>query len=673
MDQNWMKRQRELTDRLNRYRNEYYNLNSPSVSDAVYDRLFEELQALEKQTGIQMANSPTSTVGYPAVSRLEKTNHTIPLLSLDKVKNTEELCRFMGEHQVMFMLKLDGLTIKLTYEGGRLVEAATRGDGDVGEIVTHNTRAISGIPAHIQYEDRLVVTGEAFIRPSDFEQLKTTLVDSDGKPYKNSRNLAAGSVRLFDAGTCLGRRLMFMPFNVLEGMEELPRKSERLKALRPLGFLPCKYMVTKRPLTQKETEDGIRQLKEYAADADIPIDGIVITYNDIALSKSCGRTGHHYKDGLAFKFEDDLFQTKLQTIEWTPGRTGEIAPVAIFEPVEIDGCEVSRASLHNLSFIEDLELAPGCRILVSKRNMIIPHVEENLDRGNFSMDAVIPHQCPCCGEPTRIHETSGRGENGEERVIKTLFCDNAACETRRLKQFVHFVSKKAMNIEGLSEGTLEKLIGRGWIHSYLDIYRLDQHRNEIIRMDGFGEKSWQRLWDAIQQSRSTTFERYVIAMDIPMVGNTASKVLCREFHGSLDEFRDAVYGGYDFRQLPDFGETLHNNIQEWFNKEENFCIWEELQMMMNIQKPVEADNQTINRDNSFSGKTIVVTGKVEPYTRDEMNSLIASLGAVAGSSVTRKTDYLVCGEKAGSKLSKARELDIPVLTPEEFFRMANVA
>ena len=673
MDQNLMKRQRELTDRLNRYRNEYYNLNSPSVSDAVYDRLFEELQSLEKQTGIQMANSPTSTVGYPAVSKLEKTSHPIPLLSLDKVKNTEELCRFMGEHQVMFMLKLDGLTIKLTYEGGKLVEAATRGDGDVGEIVTHNTRAISGIPAHIQYEDRLVVTGEAFIRPSDFEQMKTTLVDGDGKPYKNGRNLAAGSVRLFDAGACLGRRLVFMPFNVLEGMEEVPRKSERLKALRPLGFLPCKYMVTKRPLTQEETEDGIRQLKQYAADADIPIDGIVITYNDIALSKSCGRTGHHYKDGLAFKFEDDLFQTKLQAIEWTPGCTGEIAPVAIFEPVEIDGCEVSRASLHNLSFIEDLELAPGCRILVSKRNMIIPHVEENLDRDNFSMDAVIPHQCPCCGEPTRIHETSGRGENGEERVIKTLFCDNAACETRRLKQFVHFVSKKAMNIEGLSEGTLEKLIGRGWIHSYLDIYRLDQHRNEIIQMDGFGEKSWQRLWDAIQQSRSTTFERYVIAMDIPMVGNTASKVLCREFHGSLDEFRDAVYGGYDFRQLPDFGETLHNNIQEWFNKEENFCIWEELQMMMNIQKPVEADNQTINRDNSFSGKTIVVTGKVEPYTRDEMNRLITSLGAVAGSSVTRKTDYLVCGEKAGSKLSKARELGITVLTPEEFFRMANVA
>ena len=673
MDQNWMKRQRELTDRLNRYRNEYYNLNSPSVSDAVYDRLFEELQALEKQTGIQMANSPTSTVGYPAVSKLEKTNHSIPLLSLDKVKNTEELCRFMGEHQVMFMLKLDGLTVKLTYENGELLEAATRGDGDEGEIITHNTRAISGIPSHITYKERLVVTGEGFIRPSDFEELKTSLQDSSGKPYKNGRNLAAGSIRLMDAKTCQERRLVFMPFGVLEGFPHLTRKSDKLRELRALGFQPCKYLVTKQKLTLENVEAGIYQLRQYATDKDIPIDGIVVSFNDIAYAQSCGRTGHHYKDGLAYKFEDDLHESLLQYIEWTPGRTGEIAPVAVFTPVEIDGCEVSRASLHNLSFIEDLELAPGCRILVSKRNMIIPHVEENLDRGNFSLDAVIPHQCPCCGEPTRIHETKGRGEDGEERIIRTLFCDNAACETRRLKQFVHFVSKKAMNIEGLSEGTLEKLIGRGWIHSYLDIYRLDQHRDEIIRMDGFGEKSWQRLWDAIQQSRSTTFERYVIAMDIPMVGNTASKVLCREFHGSLDEFRDAVYGGYDFRQLPDFGETLHNNIQEWFNEEENFCIWEELQMMMNIQKPVETDNQTVNQNNRFSGKTIVVTGKVEPYTRDEMNSLIASLGAVAGSSVTRKTDYLVCGEKAGSKLSKARELDIPVLTPEEFFRMANVA
>ena len=673
MNQELIRKQQDLTAQLNRYRHEYYNLNAPSISDAVYDRLFEELQDLERQTGIQMANSPTSTVGYPAISKLEKTNHPIPLLSLDKEKNIVEVCRFMGEHQVMFMLKLDGLTIKLTYEGGELLEAATRGDGEVGEIVTHNTRAIGGIPAHIRYEDRLVITGEAFIRPSDFEQLKASLVDNNGETYKNGRNLAAGSVRLLDAKTCMERRLMFMPFTVLEGFENLPRKSERLKELSALGFTPCKYLVTKRTLTQAEAEDGIKQLQQYARDKNIPIDGIVVTYNDVAFAKSCGRTGHHYKDGLAFKFEDDLFETKLQMIEWTPGRTGEIAPVAVFAPVEIDGCEVSRASLHNLSFIEDLELMPGNRILVSKRNLIIPHVEDNLDCGGFVLESAYPHRCPCCGEPTRIHETRGRNENGEERTIKTLFCDNAGCETRKLKQFVHFVGKKAMNIEGLSEATLEKLIGRGWIHSYLDIYRLDQHKDELVRMDGFGERSWQRLWSAIQQSRNTTFERYVIAMDIPMIGNTASGVLCQVFHGNLDEFRDAVYAGYDFRQLPDFGDTLHNNIHEWFSKEENFCIWEELQMMMKIQKPVQPVAENNTQDNPFAGKTIVVTGKVEPYTRDEMNSLIASLGAIAGSSVTRKTHYLVCGEKAGSKLSKARELGIPVLEPQEFFRMVGVA
>ena len=439
MNQELIRKQQDLTARLNRYRHEYYNLNAPNISDAVYDRLFEELQDLERQTGIQMANSPTSAVGYPAISKLEKTNHPIPLLSLDKEKNTVEVCRFMGEHQVMFMLKLDGLTIKLTYEGGELLEAATRGDGEVGEIVTHNTRAIGGIPAHIRYEDRLVITGEAFIRPSDFEQLKASLVDNNGETYKNGRNLAAGSVRLLDAKTCMERRLMFMPFTVLEGFENLPRKSERLKELSALGFTPCKYLVTKRTLTQAEAEDGIKQLQQYARDKDIPIDGIVVTYNDEAFAKSCGRTGHHYKDGLAFKFEDDLFETKLQMIEWTPGRTGEIAPVAVFAPVEIDGCEVSRASLHNLSFIEDLELMPGNRILVSKRNLIIPHVEDNLDRGGFVLESAYPHRCPCCGEPTRIHETRGRNENGEERTIKTLFCDNAGCETRKLKQLVHFV------------------------------------------------------------------------------------------------------------------------------------------------------------------------------------------------------------------------------------------
>ena len=315
---------------------------------------------------------------------------------------------------------------------------------------------------------------------------------------------------------------------------------------------------------------------------------------------------------------------------------------------------------------------PGNRLLVSKRNMIIPHIEENLDRGSFALEKIMPHDCPCCGHPTRIHESKGRAEDGEERIVKTLHCDNSACETRRLRQFVHFVSQKAMDIEGLSEATLEKLIGQGWIHTYMDIYRLDEHKSEIVQMEGFGEKSWERLWNAIQKSRNTTFERYLISMDIPMIGNTNSKALCGVFSGSLEDFENAVYQGYDFTQLPDFGETLHNNIHEWFRDEENIFIWDELKRMMNIEKKI-VNEAPVRQDNPFVGRTIVVTGKVEPYTREGMNELIASLGAYAASSVSRKTDYLVCGEKAGSKLAKARELGLTILKPAEFFRMAGVA
>lgn len=662
MEQSKIAQQQELNTLLNQYRHEYYNLNAPTVSDEVYDRLFDKLRELEQATGVQMANSPTQTVGWPAVSKLEKTIHIVPLLSLDKTKSSAELVSFMGSQLIMLMLKLDGLTVKLTYEGGVLVEAATRGDGNEGEIITHNVRGITGIPTQIPYKSRLVVTGEAFIRPSDFEALKAALLDSTGKPYKNGRNLAADSVRLLDAADCRARRVTFMPFNVLEGFPGKERKSDKLYYLPSLGFDLCKFMVANRPLKQEEIDDGIQRLKKFAEDNDIPIDGIVMTYNDIAYSKTCGRTGHHYKDGLAFKFEDDLFETRLQQIEWTPSRTGEIAPVAVFDPVEIDGCTVSRASLHNLSFIEGLELMPGNRVLVSKRNMIIPHVEENLDRGGFCMEQAIPNQCPCCGQPTRIHENND---------TKTLFCDNPACETRRLRKFVHFVSQKAIDIEGLSEATLERLIGRGWIHSPMDIYQLNEHQADIVQMEGFGEKSWQRLWEAIQRSRETTFERYLIAMDIPMIGNTASRTLAQQFHSSLEEFEEAVYSQYDFKQLPDFGETLHQNIYQWFQEEQNWDIWLVLRELVHIAPPAVPETAAMT-DNPFAGKTVVVTGKVEPYTRGEINAKIETLGAHAGSSVSSKTHYLVCGENAGSKLEKARSLGVTVLTPAQFFEMAGV-
>lgn len=664
-----LKRQRELTVRLNEYRYEYYNKNAPSVSDSVYDRLFDELVNLEKQTGVAMTNSPTQTVGYPVVSGLPQARHDIPLLSLDKTKLVQDLLAFQSGRTVNLSLKLDGLTTEIIYENGILKRLSTRGDGDIGDDITHNASAIEGIPLQIPYKERLVVVGESFIRNSDFEWLRETLVDSTGKPYKNSRNLAAGSVRAYSSAVCAQRCVHFLPFAVIEGLPEIEAETDskrmKLAKITEYGFGRLRSI-------QFSTADSdmmelhIKVLRDKAKEDDLPIDGLVITYDSISYSGTCGRTGHHFKDGLAFKFEDDLFKTRLDHIEWTPTRSGEISPVAVFDTVEIDGCEVSRATLHNLSFIEGLELMPGNRILVSKRNMIIPQVEENLDRGGFCMEDLVPSLCPCCGYQTMVHTTKKR-VNGELKLTKTLFCHNPNCASQNLRKFVHFVSKKAMDIEGLSEATLEQFIDRGWLLDFTDIYRLDQHREEIIRMDGFGEKSWQRLWNAIQKSRNTSFERYLIAMDIPMIGSTASSALGSCFDWSLRAFEVAVDTGYDFTQIPDFGETLQNNIFEWFSIEENRILWEELKDMVSIEK--KETNISEVRDNPFVGKTLVVTGKVEPYTRDGINAKITSLGAKAGSSVSKNTDYLICGENAGSKLTKAQSLGVTVLSPAEFFSM----
>lgn len=664
-----LERQRELTSRLNVYRDEYYNKNAPSVSDAVYDRLFDELVGLEEQTGVVMTNSPTQTVGYPVVSGLPEAKHDIPLLSLDKTKLVQDLLAFQDGRTVNLSLKLDGLTTEIIYKGGILQRLSTRGDGEISDDITHNAAAIEGIPMQIPYKERLVVVGESFIRNSDFERMRESLVDSTGKPYKNSRNLAAGSVRAYNSAVCAQRCVRFLPFAVIDGLPEIEAETDskrmKLAKITEYGFGRVRSI-------QFSTADNdmmelhIKVLKDKAKEDDLPIDGLVLSYDSISYSRTCGRTGHHFKDGLAFKFEDDLFETRLDHIEWTPTRSGEISPVAVFDTVEIDGCEVSRATLHNLSFIEGLELMPGNRILVSKRNMIIPQVEENLDRGGFSMEELVPDLCPCCRYQTMIHTTQKRVD-GELKLTKTLFCHNPNCASQNLRKFVHFVSKKAMDIEGLSEATIEQFIARGWLQDFTDIYKLDEHRDEIIRMDGFGEKSWQRLWNAIQKSRNTTFERYLIAMDIPMIGNTASSALGRCFDWNLRAFEVAVDTGYDFTQLPDFGETLHSNIHEWFSIEENRILWEELKPMVNIEK--KEMNIPAVQDNPFTGKTLVVTGKVEPYTRDGINAKIFSLGAKAGSSVSKNTDYLICGENAGSKLAKAQSLGVTVLSPAEFFRM----
>jgi DNA ligase (NAD+) len=435
-------------------------------------------------------------------------------------------------------------------------------------------------------------------------------------------------------------------------------KSLKLRELERLGFAPCRFFVPDKNASEKVISNMIANLRTMAESDGVPIDGIVVTYDDIPYSRSLGRTGHHYKDGIAYKFEDELYETVLQSVEWQPSRTGELSPVAVFDTVEIDGCEVSRASLHNMTFIKDMELMPGCRILVSKRNMIIPHVEDNLDRGRFDGSKLFPARCPCCGLPARVQVSN---------ATETLRCDNPGCVNQMVRKFVHFTGKKAMDIEGLSEATIEKFRRNGWLRTFTDVYRLDQYGAVIVGMEGFGQRSWGRLWDAIQRSRSTTFERFVVAVDIPMIGRTASRELCRRFGGDLSAFESAVIYGFDFTALPDFGETLHRHIYNWFEKEENLKLWKELRSMTTIHQTAAAAGAA---DNPFAGRTIVVTGTLEHFTRNGINAKIEELGAKAGSSVSKNTDYLICGDKAGSKLDKARSLGVTVLSEREFLDMA---
>lgn len=658
-----------LVQTLNEQRDAYYNRNSPTMTDKEYDRLFDRLAKLEKESGIVFSNSPTQSVGYYPVSELKKVRHPRALLSLEKTKQIQELVDFMENQDTLMMLKLDGLTVKLVYEEGRLVQASTRGDGDIGEDITHNIPAFENVPLTISYKERLVAVGEAFIYKDVFQQLKDTIRDGNGEPYKNARNLASGSARSLNPEVFKGRHINFIPFNVLEGLdggEDVDSREFKLMQLAALGFDICPYVwLEAGRYSEKELSEQIGKLVAVAGEKELPIDGLVLIYDSLSHSAKCGRTGHHYKDGLAYKFEDETYETSLQEIEWTPSRSGDLAPVAVFDPVEIDGADVSRASLHNLSFIRNLELVPGCRILVSKRNMIIPHIEDNLDRG-FYYDT-YPVQCPCCGSPTRIRE----GRTNKGKVLETLHCDNPECDSQILKKYVHFVAKKAMDISGLSESTLRRFLECGWLTSFQDIYHLDRYRKEMIALEGYGEKSYEKLWTAINESRNTDFIHYLTAMDIPMVGRTKSRVLCEVFEGSLNRFEKAAIGNYDFSKLEDFGDTLNRNIHTWFADEDNLSLWRNLQMEMNF-RTVEnraAEEKPVSSKNPFQGCTIVATGKLMNFTRDGINSKIYELGGKPGSSVSKNTDYLICGEKAGSKLAKAQSLGITILSETEFLDM----
>lgn len=663
---NKIERVKYLVAYLNKCCDEYYNKNNPSLSDAQYDALFDELSALEKETGLVLADSPTVRPGYEVLSELKKVTHSIPLLSLAKTKSAADVYAMAEMGAGYLGLKLDGLTVKITYENGEITAASTRGDGAVGEDITHNARVFVNVPKKIPYTGKLTISGEAFIDIPTFEKINSE-IDNDEEKYSTPRNLASGSVRQLDSKICAAREVSFVPFNVLEGFDDIPSKLSRLKKLGDYGFAVIPHFTLDSGDTVDTTYQKIMSLKDTANQKGYPIDGIVFSFDDIAFGKAQGKTSHHFKDGIAFKFGDPHFDTVLNNIRWNISRTGQLTPIAEFKTVEIDNTNVERASLHNITFIENLKLLPGDTISVSKRNMIIPHIERNISADGENRDgytADIPEICPVCGGNTVVKTTENSGN-----TVRVLYCDNQSCPGRQIKKYTHFVSKPAMNIEGLSEATLIKFIGLGWIHSLADIFALPRHKEEIVTMEGFGEKSYNNLCDALNTAAHTRLSNLLVAVNIPLLGKNAAKTISDLFGGSAEKLLSAIDEKYDFSQIDGFGESISNEIYRWFENKDNRNEFEQLLKLVEIE---EAAAESIDADNPFFGKTIVITGKFSALSRDELTSIMQGFGAKVTGSVSSKTDYLLCGEDAGSKLSKAEKLGVTVLSEDKLKEMVNI-
>ena len=647
-----VKRIHELVKLLNEYRDAYYNRAESLVLDSEYDRLFDELKALENDTGIILVNSPTTTVGYDVKSKLSKVTHKIPLLSLDKTKEVDQIVKFMDNRECLLMYKYDGLTIELIYENGKLIQASTRGDGYIGEDITHNAKTFKNIPMTIPYNGFLRVVGEAIIYKGDFQKINDNLPAGE-KPYANVRNLAAGSVRQLDSEICNARNVNFMLWDVLEGLDDLASNPDsrmsKFLACENLGFeLPD--LLTKIPIPA--VHSAIKHMKNQASEKGIPIDGLVMKYDSISYSKQKGGTSHHNNDGIAFKFEDETAETILREIEWSMGRTGQLTPVAIFDPIDLDGTVVTRASVHNLSYIKEYDLHIGDRIKVYKANMIIPQILANLSAEDRNPIGVhYPEVCPVCGGSIRVEQVND---------TESVYCDNPHCSGKKLGKFVHYVSKPAMNIDGLSEATLEKFINNGWLTDFTDLYHLDRFSKEIMRMDGFGKRSYEKLMNAIEVSRTTTLVRLLISLGIPYIGKTASKAISSYCGSDPSKFMELVNTNFNWTQLEDFGDVMSNSLKNWFDDDDNFKLFHCILGHLDIQ--IETNSALPIVDNPFNGKIVVATGSLQNFTRDGIGKKLEELGAKVASSVSKKTDYVIAGEKAGSKLAKANELGITVLT-----------
>ena len=640
---------KELVQKLKEASKAYYAEDREIMSNREYDALYEELERLEKETGIVLSDSPTVNVGYEAVEELPKERHESLMLSLGKTKSRDELREWLGDKEGLLSWKLDGLTVVLTYDEGKLKKAVTRGNGEIGEVITNNARAFKNLPVRIAYQGELVLRGEAVISYSDFERINAQIEDVEAK-YKNPRNLCSGSVRQLNNEITAQRNVKLFAFTLVSapGVDFENSREKQFTFLKEQGFDVVEY----KRVNKDTIMDAISYFEKKIESYDIPSDGLVLTYDDIAYGLSLGRTAKFPRHSIAFKWADEIRETTLRKIEWSASRTGLINPVAVFDPVELEGTTVSRASVHNISIVRSLRLGIGDRITVYKANMIIPQIAENLTQSDT---LEIPKICPVCGDPTRISQIND---------VQSLYCDNEACPAKRIKSFTLFVSRDALNIDGLSEMTLEKFIDRGFIHEYADLFHLDRYKEELTAMVGFGEKSYQNLMESVERARHTTLPRALYGLGIANIGVANAKMLCRHFDYDFQKLKEASVE--ELSAIEGVGEVIAGAFVEYMHQEDNLQkiahLWKEL----DIEKPViNEEAQTLN------GKVFVITGSLNHYgSRSELKEVIEQKGGKVTGSVTSKTDCLINNDSASqsAKNKKARELNIPVVTEEEFRR-----
>ena len=647
------KRIRELIGTLRAAGRAYYQESREIMSNFEYDKLYDELVSLEKETGIVFANSPTQNVGYEVVSALPKERHEKPMLSLNKTKSVEELADWLGGQTGLLSWKMDGLTIVLTYQNGTLVKAVTRGNGEIGEVITANAKAFVNVPLNISYQGELILRGEAIIRYSDFEKINEQIEDVDAK-YKNPRNLCSGSVRQLNSEITAQRQVHFYAFSLVkaEGIDFKNSRKEQFEWLKTQGFEVVEY----HEVTKETLPETVKMYSEAIAENDTPSDGLVLLYDDIAYGQSLGRTAKFPRDSIAFKWADEIQETKLLYIEWSASRTGLINPVAVFEPVELEGTTVSRASVHNISIMEALELGAGDRITVYKANMIIPQIADNLTRSGVRD---IPEVCPVCGGQTEVRQLND---------VKSLYCTNPDCQAKKIKSFTLFTSRDALNIAGLSEATLEKFIGVGMIHEYADIFHLDRHQEEIVEMDGFGQKSYDNLIAAAEKASHTTLPRMVYGLGVAGIGLANAKMICRHFKNDFEAMRHATVE--ELVEIDGIGEVLAQAWTAFFSDGKNNAIVDHLLAELTFEAGDEESSE--GADEAFAGMNFVITGSLEHFkNRKELQELIERRGGKVTGSVTSKTNYLINNDVASSssKNKKARELGVPILSEEEFLKL----